>query len=51
MEAALKTAQPEVTTANWNTVNNLFEQYEPLALSGKQSGAEVLSTISKLANQ
>jgi len=51
LEAALKTAQPEVTTANWNTVNNLFEQYEPLALSGKQTGADVLATISKLANQ
>lgn len=51
MAAALKTAQPEVTTPNWNTVNNLFEQYEPLALAGKQTGAEVLATISKLANQ
>lgn len=51
MAAALKTAVPEVTTPNWNTVNNLFEQYEPLALSGKQTGAEVLATISKLANQ
>ena len=51
MAAALKTAQPEVTTPNWNTANNLFEQYEPLALAGKQTGAEVLATISKLANQ
>lgn len=51
MAAALATAQPEVTTANWNTVNNLFEQYEPLALAGKQSAADTLATISKLSNQ
>jgi ABC-type glycerol-3-phosphate transport system substrate-binding protein len=51
MAAALKTAVPEVTTANWNTVNNLFEQYEPLALAGKQTAADTLATISKLANQ
>jgi hypothetical protein len=40
-----------VTTANWNTVNNLFEQYEPLALAGKQTAADTLATISKLSNQ
>lgn len=51
MAAALKTAVPEVTTANWNTVNNLFEQYEPLALAGKQTAADTLATISKLSNQ
>ncbi len=51
MDAPLATAQPEVTTANWNTVNNLFEQYEPLALAGKQSAADTLATISKLSNQ
>jgi ABC-type glycerol-3-phosphate transport system substrate-binding protein len=51
MNAALKGTVPYVTTANWNTVNNLFEQYEPLALAGKQTGAQVLNTISTLANQ
>jgi ABC-type glycerol-3-phosphate transport system substrate-binding protein len=51
MAAALATAVPEVTTANWNTINNLFEQYEPLALSGKQSAADTLATIGKLSNQ
>jgi ABC-type glycerol-3-phosphate transport system substrate-binding protein len=51
MNAALKGTVPYVTTPTWNTVNNLFEQYEPLALSGKQTGADVLATISKLANQ
>jgi multiple sugar transport system substrate-binding protein/raffinose/stachyose/melibiose transport system substrate-binding protein len=49
--AALKGTVPYITTPNWNTVNNLFEQYEPLALSGKQSGAEVLATINKLSAQ
>ena len=51
MEAALKGTVPYVTTPNWNTVNSLFEQYEPLALSGKQTGAETLATISKLSSQ
>jgi ABC-type glycerol-3-phosphate transport system substrate-binding protein len=51
MNAALKGATPYVTTANWNTVNNLFEQYTPLALAGKQSGADVLATIIKLSAQ
>jgi len=51
MNAALKGTVPYITTPNWNTVNNLFEQYEPLALSGKQTGAEVLATINKLSAQ
>jgi ABC-type glycerol-3-phosphate transport system substrate-binding protein len=51
LAAALKGAKPYVTTANWNTVNNLFEQYEPLALAGTQTAAQVLQTISSLANQ
>jgi multiple sugar transport system substrate-binding protein/raffinose/stachyose/melibiose transport system substrate-binding protein len=51
MAAALKGTVPYVTTANWNTVNNLFEQYEPLALSGKQTGAQVLATINQLSSQ
>jgi ABC-type glycerol-3-phosphate transport system substrate-binding protein len=49
MAAALKTALPYRTTANWNTVSNLFEQYAPLAFGGQQSAASVLSTIEKLA--
>jgi len=51
LNAALKGTVPYVTTPNWNTVNNLFEQYEPLALSGKQTGAQVLTTITQLSNQ
>ncbi len=49
IEAALKTAQPYRTTPNWNTVSELLEQYAPLAFSGSQSGAEVLSTVQNLA--
>ena len=51
LDAAQKGALPYVTTANWNTVNNLFEQYEPLALSGSQTAAQVLETITKLSSQ
>jgi ABC-type glycerol-3-phosphate transport system substrate-binding protein len=51
MNAALKGTVPYVTTPNWNTVNNLFEQYEPLGLSGKQTGAQVLATINQLSSQ
>jgi ABC-type glycerol-3-phosphate transport system substrate-binding protein len=47
LDAAQKGALPYRTTANWNIVNNLFEQYEPLALSGSQTAAQVLDTISK----
>jgi len=52
LDAAQKGALPYVTTANWNTVNNLFEQYQPLAMNGSQTAAQVLETISKqLASQ
>ena len=40
-----------MVTPKWNTVNNLFEQYAPLAFAGKQTAAEVLATITKLAAQ
>lgn len=49
IEFALKTAQPYRTTANWNTVSELLEQYAPLAFGGSQSGAEVLNTVQSLA--
>jgi ABC-type glycerol-3-phosphate transport system substrate-binding protein len=51
LTAALKGTVPYVTTPTWNTVNNLFEQYMPLALGGQQTGAQVLATINQLANQ
>jgi multiple sugar transport system substrate-binding protein len=51
LDAALKDAKPYVTTANWNTVNNLFEQYQPLAMNGSQTAAQVLETITKLSAQ
>lgn len=47
LDAAQKGALPYKTTANWNTVNNLFEQYQPLAMSGTQTGAQVLDTINQ----
>jgi multiple sugar transport system substrate-binding protein len=45
LDAAQKGALPYVTTPNWNNVNNLFEQYEPLALNGSQTAKQVLDTI------
>ena len=48
MEAALKTAIPFQTTANWNTVSDLFEQYAPLPFGGQESAAKVLTTIQQL---
>jgi multiple sugar transport system substrate-binding protein len=47
LDAAQKGALPYVTTPNWNTVNNLFEQYQPLAMNGSQTAAQVLDTITK----
>ncbi|MGK9232008.1 sugar ABC transporter substrate-binding protein [Inquilinus limosus] len=49
IDFALKNAQPYRTTANWNTVYELLEQYAPLAYSGSQTGAEVLDTVQGLA--
>lgn len=49
IDFALKTAQPYRTTANWNTVYELLEQYAPLAYGGSQTGAEVLNTVQGLA--
>lgn len=49
--AALATAKPYRTTANWNTVSELLEQYAPLAFSGSQSGAQVLETVQSLADE
>jgi multiple sugar transport system substrate-binding protein len=49
LSAALINAQPYRITASWNTVNDLFEQYAPLAFGGKQTAAQVLSTIQQLA--
>ncbi len=51
MAAALKTAEPYVTTPNWATVGALFEQYAPLAFSGSETPEKVLETIQKLASQ
>ncbi len=51
MDVALKTAAPYETTASWNTVVNLFEQYAPLAFGGQQSAAKVLTTIQQLASE
>jgi ABC-type glycerol-3-phosphate transport system substrate-binding protein len=47
LDAAQKGALPYKTTDNWNTVNNLFEQYQPLAMSGSQTAAQVVDSISK----
>jgi ABC-type glycerol-3-phosphate transport system substrate-binding protein len=49
MAVALKTAAPYQTTASWNTVVSLFEQYAPLAFGGQQSAQKVLTTIQQLA--
>jgi ABC-type glycerol-3-phosphate transport system substrate-binding protein len=49
LETALKSAATYRTTTNWNTVNNLFEQYSPLAFGGQQSATKVLTTIQQLA--
>ena len=51
LSAALATAVPYKTTAAWNTVSNLFEQYAPLAFGGKQAAGQVLATIQQLADQ
>lgn len=51
MQAALANAQPYRTTADWNTVSSLFEQYAPLVFGGKQPAAETLKTIQQLADQ
>jgi ABC-type glycerol-3-phosphate transport system substrate-binding protein len=49
--AALKTAQPYITTPNWATVSALFEQYAPLAFAGSDEPGKVLATIQQLAAQ
>jgi multiple sugar transport system substrate-binding protein/raffinose/stachyose/melibiose transport system substrate-binding protein len=49
--AALKTAEPYVTTPNWSTVASGFEQYAPLAYAGSESPSKVLATIQDLATQ
>lgn len=49
--AALKTAEPYVTTPNWSTVSSLFEQYAPVAYAGTDPPAKVLETIQNLATQ
>lgn len=51
IDAALKTAEPYITTANWATVASLFEQYAPLAFAGSDTPAHVLETIQQLATQ
>lgn len=51
LPAALKTAEPYVTTPNWAVVASLFEQYAPLAFGGTEEPGKVLDTIQSLANQ
>jgi ABC-type glycerol-3-phosphate transport system substrate-binding protein len=51
LPAALKTAEPYVTTPNWATVASLFEQYAPLAFGGSEAPEKVLETIQNLASQ
>lgn len=51
LQAALKTAQPYITTPNWATVASLMEQYAPLAFAGGEEPAKVLTTIQQLATQ
>lgn len=51
LPAALKTAEPYVTTPNWSTVSALFEQYAPLAFGGSEAPDKVLETIQNLASQ
>ena len=50
LPAALKTAEPYVTTPNWAVVAALFEQYAPLAFGGTEEPGKVLDTIQSLAN-
>lgn len=49
IDEALKTAKPYVTTANWSTVDTLFEQYAPLAFGGERKPNKILKTIQQLA--
>jgi len=49
--AALRTAEPLVTTPNWATVSSLFVQYAPLAYVGSEAPGKVLDTIQNLATQ
>lgn len=49
IDAALQAAKPYDTTANWSTVDTLFEQYAPLAFGGEHKPAQVLKTIQQLA--
>ena len=51
LPAALKSAEPYVTTPNWAVVASLFEQYAPLAFGGTEEPGKVLDTIQSLANQ
>jgi multiple sugar transport system substrate-binding protein/raffinose/stachyose/melibiose transport system substrate-binding protein len=51
LPAALKTAEPYVTTPNWATMAALFEQYAPLAFGGTEQPGKVLDTIQNLATQ
>ena len=51
IDAALKSAEPLLTTPNWATVSALFLQYAPLAYGGSQSPGQVLDTIQDLARQ
>ena len=51
LPAALKTAEPYVTTPHWAVVASLFEQYAPLAFGGTEESGKVLDTIQSLANQ
>ncbi|MDR6289215.1 MULTISPECIES: ABC transporter substrate-binding protein [Inquilinus] len=48
---ALQNAKPYRTTANWNTVAELLEQYVPLAFGGSQTGPQVLDTVQSLASE
>jgi ABC-type glycerol-3-phosphate transport system substrate-binding protein len=51
LPAALRTAEPYVTTPNWAVVASLFEQYAPLAFGSTEEPGKVLDTIQSLANQ
>lgn len=51
LEAALKTAVPFRTTANWSTVERLTEQHAPVAFAGTEPASVVLKTIQTLASE
>ncbi|GHA32515.1 hypothetical protein GCM10007989_30750 [Devosia pacifica] len=51
LEYSLEHSATYEITSNWNTVENLMNQYFPLALTGNQSPQQVMDTIQSLATQ